>query len=189
MGSHTSPRRSGKADHGSRGFLAQRLCLGGAGGLTLGCGRRQRAGRRAWQAGFRRRRGFFGRRASHGRKALRRTIQLLKGFFGRRAAHGRAQAGQKAAHAGASGYPGLCAHRASGRAAGAFSGPSRGFSRGAPGKNRAAPGQNGAFGRPSGAGTAGVRGKKAPFCREKGGQRGCAGAKQKAFCRFPREPV
>lgn len=167
MGSHTSPRRSGKADHGSRGFLAQRLCLGGAGGLTLGCGRRQRAGRRAWQAGFRRRRGFFGRRA----------------------AHGRAQAGQKAAHAGASGYPGLCAHRASGRAAGAFSGPSRGFSRGAPGKNRAAPGQNGAFGRPSGAGTAGVRGKKAPFCREKGGQRGCAGAKQKAFCRFPREPV
>ena len=67
--------------------------------------------------------------------------------------------------------------RASGRAAGAFSGPSRGFFRGAPGKNRAAPGQNGAFGRPSGAGTAGVGGKKAPFCREKGGQRGCAGAK------------
>ena len=27
------------------------------------------------------------------------------------------------------------------------------------------------------AGTAGVGGKKAPICREKGGQRGCAGAK------------
>ena len=95
----------------------------------------------------------------------------------RRTAEKRALAGAKAAHAGSSGHPGLYAHRASGRAAGAFSGPSRGFFRGAPGKNRAAPGQNGAFGRPSGAGTAGVGGKKAPFCREKGGQRGCAGAK------------
>ena len=76
LGAHTSPRRSGKADHGSRVCLAPRLCLGGAGGLT------------------------FGRRAA----ATGGVAGLAGGAFSGGAR--RAQTGRKAAHAGASRVPG-----------------------------------------------------------------------------------
>ena len=155
LGAHTSPRRSGKADHGSRACSALVLALAGRTGWPSGGWRRPRAGRRAWRAEFRRSRGFHrGRRkAAGGRK--------------------RALAGAKAAHAGASGGLGVCAGLGS-------PGETRGqpgLFPGAPGKNLASPGQKEAFGAAFRAGTAGVGGKKAPFCREKGGQRGCAGAK------------
>lgn len=155
LGAHTSPRRSGKADHGSRVCLAPRLCLGGAGGLTFG-GAGGGDGRGGWLGG----RGFFGRRTAGANGAKSRTRGRFQGS-------------------------GLCARRASGRAAGAFSGPSRGFSgerrakkngrRRA--KKRAAPGQNGAFGRPSGAGTAGVGGKKPLFTAKRAGNGAVLGRK------------
>ena len=60
LGACASPRRNGKADHGSRGCLAPRLCLGGAGGLT------------------------FGRRAAHGRAQAGQKphTRALAGFPG-----------------------------------------------------------------------------------------------------------
>ena len=54
-------------------------------------------------------------------------------------------------------------------------GGSRGFFRGAPGESRAAPGQNGAVGRPSGAGTASVGGKKPLFAAKRAGNGAVAG--------------
>ena len=87
-GAHTSPRRSGKADHGSRVAQPQGYALTGAAGRPSGGGRRQRAGWRRTAGRFRRREGQpSGVRAAHGGQK-------------------RARAGKKAAHAGASGVPG-----------------------------------------------------------------------------------
>ena len=91
LGAHTSPRRSGKADHGSRVAQPQGCALAGAARRPSGDGRRQRAGWRRTTGRFRRRAGQpSGVRAAHG---------------GRK----RARAGKKAAHAGTSGVPGVCA--------------------------------------------------------------------------------
>ena len=48
---------------------------------------------------------------------------------------------------------------------------------GAAGQNQASPGRKEAFGRPPGAGLAGIGGKKSPFLPQKCWPRGCAGAK------------
>ena len=106
------------------------------------------AGRRAWRAGFRRAEGGARRKKTGAIGAKSRTRGRFRGVRGVRGA----------------GIPGK-------------TGPSRAFFRGRAGKSRAAPGQNGAFGRPSGAGTAGVGGEKAPFAAKRAGNGAVAGQK------------
>lgn len=92
----------------------------------------------------------------------------------RRTAEKRALAGAKAAHAGASGVPGV-------RAGPGSPGKTRGQPGHFPGRAGQKPGLTGAKRGTWAASRGGYGGrwggKKAPFCREKGGQRGCAGAK------------
>lgn len=155
LGAHTSPRRSGKTDLGSRGCQ------------PLGCasaGRRadlRAAGGGNGRAGGARRGGFGG-----GRGNLR--------AFGRRTAGGSGRGRAKKPHTRE--LPGSqgCARAPGSRAKPGQAGSPSGR---APGKKRAEPGQNGGVRAGKKAGTVGAGGKKAPFCREKGGQRGCAGAK------------
>lgn len=107
------------------------------------------------------------------RARLLAGFSAAAGFSGRRAAHGRAQTGRKAAHTGASGAvraglpggpPGSFRVRS-----GAFSGARRAKT----GRRRGKTGRSGAL-----RGRERRRwGQKNPFCRKKGGQRGCAGAK------------
>lgn len=137
------------------GLPAPRLCLGGAAADL------RAAGGGNGQAGGARRGGFGG-----GRGNLR--------AFGRRTA-GRSGCG-RAKNPHTRGLPGSqgCARAPGSRAKPGQAGSPSGR---APGKKRAAPGAKPDVRAGKKAGTAGAGGKKAPFCREKGGQRGCAGAK------------
>lgn len=120
-----------------------------------GGGRRQRAGRRRTAGWFRRRAGQpSGVRAAHGGQK-------------------RVRAGKKAAHAGLPGSQG-CARAPGSREKPGQAGSPSGR---APGKKTGGAGAKRGVRAGKKAGTAGAGGEKAPFCREKGGQRGCAGAK------------
>ena len=137
LGAHASPRRSGKADQGSRGCQPQ------------GCA-------------------SAGRRAAHG-GAVSAAGGATFGRSGGARRKKRAQTGQKAAHAGVFGLPGLGAHRVSRRQPGLLYGARREKV----GRRRGKTGRSGVLrGR--------VRralGAKSPLLPRKGRAKGCGGAK------------
>lgn len=137
------------------GLPAPRLCLGGAAADL------RAAGGGNGQADGARRGGFGG-----GRGNLRAFGRRTAGRSGRRRA--------KKPHT--RGLPGSqgCARAPGSREKPGQAGSPSGR---APGKKRAEPGAKRGVRAGKKAGTAGAGGEKAPFCREKGGQRGCAGAK------------
>ena len=145
LGACASPRRNGKADHGSRGCLAPRLCLGGAGGLTFGRRAVATGGAAAWLARFWRRRGFFGRRA----------------------AHGRAQAGQKPHTRALAGFPGCGAPSFRAGSWGLF-GPEPGLFPGCTAQKPGGAGAKRGDRAPFGGGYGGRWGQKSPFLPQKG---------------------
>lgn len=121
----------------------------------------------------------FGRRAAAtGGLAVHGGAVSAAGWatLGRSGGARRAEAGaggQKSRTHGASGVPGVCA----GAGVPGKTGASRGSIRARAGQKKGGTGAKRGVRAGKKAETAGVGGKKAPFCREKGGQRGCAGAK------------